>query len=87
MFKNIIEIYSAYADDTCILLNGKDYLKLITLLNAELGKLSIWLRANKLSLNVQKTYYMVFHRAKIKIDNDVNITIVLKVLIVLNVLV
>ena len=63
-----------YADDTCILLNGKDYLNLITFLNVELGKLSIWLRASKLSLNVQKTYYMVFHRAKIKLDNDVNIT-------------
>ena len=63
-----------YADDTCILLNGKDCLNLTIFLNVELGKLSIWLRANKLSLNVQKTYYMVFHRAKIKIDNDVNIT-------------
>ena len=55
-----------YADDTCILLNGNDYLNLMTFLNVELGKVSIWLRANKLSLNVQKTYYMVFHRAKIK---------------------
>ena len=63
-----------YADDTCILLNGRDYLNLITFLNVELGKLSILLRTNKLSLNVQKTYYMVFHRAKMKIDNDVNIT-------------
>ena len=60
--------------DNCILLNGKDYLNLITFFNVELGRLSILLRANKLSLNVQKTYYMVFHRAKIKIDNDVNIT-------------
>ena len=63
-----------YADDTCILLNGKDYLNLITFFNVKLGKLSIRLRANILSVNVQKTHYMVFHGAKIKIDNDVNIT-------------
>ena len=50
-----------YADDTCVLLNGKDYLSLIASLNSELDKLSIWLCANKLSLNVQKTYFMVFH--------------------------
>ena len=26
--------------------------------------------ANKLSLNVNKTYYLVFHRARMKVDND-----------------
>ena len=29
---------------------------------------------NKLSLNVQKTYFMVFHRAKIKIVNPIDVT-------------
>ena len=56
------------------MLNGKDYLSLIASLNNELDKLSIWLCANKLSLNVQKTYFMVFHRAKIKIVNPINVT-------------
>ena len=46
----------------------------IASLNSELDKLSIWLCANKLSLNVQKTYFMVFHRAKIKIVNPINVT-------------
>ena len=63
-----------YADDTCVLLNGNDYLSLIASLNSELDKLSIWLCANKLSLNVQKTYFMVFHRAKIKIVNPIDVT-------------
>ena len=58
-----------YADDTCVLLNGNDYLSLIASLNSELDKLSIWL-----SLNVQKTYFMVFHRAKIKIVNPIDVT-------------
>ena len=56
-----------YADDTCVLLNGKNYLNLVKLLNSELDKLSIWLNANKLSLNVKKSFYMVFHRAKLKL--------------------
>ena len=64
-----------YADDTCVLLNGKRHTDLIALLNSELKKLSLWLRSNKLSLNVQKTYYMVFHRARIKSDEHAVITI------------
>ena len=57
-----------YADDTSVLLSGKDYITLVKLLTLELDKLSVWLKANKLSLNVQKTYYMIFHRARIKIE-------------------
>ena len=34
--------------------------------NSELKKLTIWLNANKLTANVKKTHYMVFHRAMIK---------------------
>ena len=35
----------------------------------------MWLiKANKLSLNVQKTYYMVFHRDRIKIDKHPVVT-------------
>ena len=55
-----------YADDTCVLLNGKHINKLMDIINNELQKLYIWLRANKLTLNIDKTYYMVFHRAIIK---------------------
>ena len=29
-------------------------------------KLYLWLRANTLTLNINKTYYMIFHRARIK---------------------
>ena len=62
-----------YADDICVLLNRNGYVKLIKCLNSQLDKLSVWLKANKLSMNVQKTYYMVFHRAKIKNDQQSNI--------------
>ena len=41
-----------YEDDTCVLLNGKQYNDLVKFLNLKLEKLSNWLRSNKLSLNV-----------------------------------
>ena len=53
-----------YADDTCAVLSGNDLSDLIKLLHTEL--LSIWLSSNKLSLNTTKTFYLLFHRARIK---------------------
>ena len=58
-----------YADDTCVLLHGINLNNLIISINKDLGLLFTWLQANKLSLNGQKTYYMIFHRARIKLMN------------------
>ena len=55
-----------YADDTSIFLSGRDLDKLIRELNAELVLVTEWLKANKLTLNTEKTYYMVFHRGRRK---------------------
>ena len=44
-------------------------LSIITTLNHELHTLSTLLKANKLSLNTDKTYYMIFHRARIKLPD------------------
>ena len=66
-----------FADDTNVFITGKDLNKLIETMHRELNKLSIWLSANKLTLNIYKTHFMVFHRGKwkmntiyIKIDNS-----------------
>ena len=59
-----------YADDTCVLLRGTDLSKLIKLINSELNLLSTWFKSNKLSLNTGKTFYMVFHRARLKPNNN-----------------
>ena len=60
-----------YADDTCFLINGTDMNTPIKQLNFELESLCIWFKSNKLSLNTQKTFYMVFHRARLKtVDNS-----------------
>ena len=55
-----------YADDTCLLINGNDLHTLIKQLNSELQCLSDWFKSNTLSLNTKKTFYMIFHRARLK---------------------
>ena len=49
-----------YADDTNIFVTGKNIKNLICLLNTELRKIVIWLNANKFSLNVEKTHFIIF---------------------------
>ena len=49
-----------YADDTTLYCNINKANSVI-ILNNELCKISDWLSSNKLSLNVKKTKYMVFH--------------------------
>lgn len=55
-----------FADDTSVFLQGTCYDTIIDIMNEELKKIGLWLRANKLTINLKKTHYMVFHRAKIK---------------------
>ena len=56
-----------YVDDTCVLLNGKYFDNLIQSMNTELDLLSIWPKSNKLSLNTHKTFFQIFHRARMKL--------------------
>ena len=65
--KNLFNIL--YADDTSILLSGSDLQKL------ELELISEWPKANKLTLNIDKTYYMVFHRGRRKFKNNIQLVI------------
>ena len=52
-----------FADDTTILFSHPDFPTLIDIINIELGKVSSWFRANKLSLNSTKTKHMFFSRS------------------------
>ena len=58
-----------YADDTCVVAQGHNLEDLIDTLNTKLSSLKEWLLCNKLTLNTNKSYYMVFHRARIKLTN------------------
>ena len=42
-------------------------------MNYDLRKLSMWLRANKLSLNIEKTKLVVFQRQNTKLNNSFKI--------------
>ena len=68
-----------FADDTNALAIGKDLNVLIETVNKELQKVVTWLAANKLSLNIKKTHFMIFrtknkntkHSNPIKIGNEI----------------
>ena len=64
-----------YADDTCIYLSGKELHSLIKLMNNELGLISEWLKSNKLTLNISKTFNMVFHMGIRKCLGDIELFI------------
>ena len=55
-----------FADDTSVFIEGKNIDEVIGIVNTELAKLTVWLAANKLTLNIKKSNFMIFHRARIK---------------------
>ena len=56
--------FNLFADDTSIYLKDKNLSALYDVMNEELVKVSNWLTANKLSLNVSKTTYILFKGKK-----------------------
>ena len=54
-----------FADDSNLFLSGKDTDQVQQMINDELKDIVIWLRANKLSLNISKTHYMLFSNKKV----------------------
>ena len=58
-----------FADDTTILYSSKNIVELIDTVNKELLTLTDWFRANKLSLNVSKTNYIIFQNYKTNFIN------------------
>ena len=65
-----------YADDTTIYFNLEEFdrYNLEQDITNELENITLWLKRNKLSLNVQKTKLMIFHRKQKQI-NELNILI------------
>ncbi len=64
-----------FADDTNLLLNDSDLTRLILKANAELQKITNWLKINKLSLNIKKTHYIIFHFRQRRITDSLKIVI------------
>ena len=71
-FSNMI----LYADDTNILFSHPDLNQLILRVNIELDNISKWFKVNKLSLNTDKSNYMIFkNRYNNRTYDDLNIVI------------
>ena len=65
---NILD-FILFADDTNALLEGYDIMTLEQALNTEISKVSNWLIANKLSINIKKTNYIIFKSRQKKLNN------------------
>ena len=50
-----------FADDTNLFLSHKNIDTLFAIMNVELENVSTWFKSNKLSLNVDKTKWSLFH--------------------------
>ena len=48
---------------------------LVSIVNNELAKIIIWLKVNKLSLNLTKTNFMIFHPRQKKVNVNVPLTL------------
>ena len=55
-----------FADDTTVFMSGDCIEELCLDISVELGKVSEWLRANRLSLNIDKTSFILFTHAHIE---------------------
>ena len=64
-----------FADDTNVFLKGRCIENMIGVMNTELEKIYKWLNANKLSLNINKTQYMIFHSRRTQPIRNSNLTI------------
>ena len=65
-----------FADDTNLFFTDKDFETLICRTNTTLNLVTKWFYVNKLSLNVDKTNFMIYHTKKRKRNNaDINVKI------------
>ena len=64
-----------FADDTNLLFADRNLKSLETVVNMELMNVSDWLASNKLSLNVKKTNFVIFHPSQKRLKYKVNLKI------------
>ena len=62
-----------FADDSNIFLSHRDPRILVNTMNSELKSVHSWIQANKLSLNLTKTNYMLFSNSIQTLPGDINI--------------
>ena len=70
-----IHDFHLFGDDSNLFYTHSDLQYLEQNVNRELSEISLWLHANKLSLNIAKTNFVIFHPHQKKIINSLNIEI------------
>ena len=70
----IIDIH-LFADDSNLFLSDKNLINIERVINCELVKVKDWLNANKLTLNVSKSNFVIFHSHKKKVNHNLKISI------------
>jgi len=62
-----------FADDTTVLFHESNYAKLSDLVNTQLKSVDKWLLANKLTLNIEKTNFILFHTPNTRLPRTINL--------------
>ena len=64
-----------FADDACLTLGNKSMSSLEEIINKELVNVTNWMEINKLSINIDKTFYMIINKNISKQSQPINIRI------------
>jgi len=67
-----------FADDSSLFVQGKDIKMMTNKLNNELNHVYNWVNSNRLSLNIEKTYCMLFKGKKKQISIDLEVIYILE---------
>jgi hypothetical protein len=59
-----------FADDTSIFYSHSDPKHLESVMNEELKKVDVWMKNNKLSVNIEKTNYIIFKSNRKSVDTN-----------------
>ena len=76
-FINSLSVFDfhLFADDSNLFYSDKDLQHLEETVNQELNEINAWLCANKLSLNIDKTHFVIFHPYQKKLIHSMKIEI------------
>ena len=71
-FPNALKLAESFlfADDTSVYYSHSDLKQLEIVLNSELQNIDIWMKSNKLSVNISKTNYLIFRSRQRKINTN-----------------
>ncbi len=76
MFRKILDFH-LFADDSNLFYKHKNLSTLVSDMNKELFNIHTWLCANKLSININKSNFILFHPVQKRIIHDIKLQIIM----------